>query len=87
MRTIHKTVLKLEDSQLVSLPKEAKILKVGEQYSKICIWYETDTNIEEKEDKTIIVVGTGHSIPQNAKKYLGTVFLNRGQFVFHVYEA
>lgn len=72
----------------IDMPKCAKILHVGEQFNEVCIWAEVDTD-NAMETRTFEVFGTGHQIPYDigaSRNYVGTVMLDGGSLVFHVYE-
>ena len=84
MKTIHKHILEVEPVQNITLPTGSKIILAKEQGTDICLWYETDTSIFDAEIIKIYVIGTGHSLPDEAKNYLGTAMLSN--LVFHVYE-
>ena len=69
------------------------ILCAGEQYGDIKIWAEVDTMIPDREYE-IIVVGTGWGVDVFSKdgtpifdthKYIGTVPLEGGRLIFHLY--
>jgi len=83
-KRIHKYILETTDSQVLSLPKGAGILKAAEQRDGICIWVEVDLKAE-LEDVEFRIFGTGHEVDIGAKygQYIDTVFL--GQYVWHVY--
>ena len=68
-----------------SIPKYAEFLSIQNQNNKIVLWYFVDT-LEEMEIKNFKYVLTGHEFTSNFKKYLGTVQLNDGTFVVHVFE-
>lgn len=72
----------------------AKLLCIGVQKQNrygnlkecICLWYEVD-DTEEKETKTILVVGTGQGeLPAHLGKYLGTAIFGQVRLVYHLYE-
>ncbi len=87
MKKIYKNVLEPIDKQTFHLQKGAKIITAREQFNNICIWFEFDTDIVEVEERTIFVVGTGNTMPQEAVNYLGTAQIHGGNLVFHVYES
>ena len=70
------------------LPKNAHVLHADEQYDGIHVWAEVDPNAET-EDRCFEVFGTGHPIHYDMgveRKYISTVKIQGGAFVFHVYE-
>lgn len=77
-----------EKSQILSMPKGAKILHVDEHYNSICIWAEVYPDRPE-EDRRFAIVGTGQFLMRDNEldiKYLGTVKQDGGELVWHVYE-
>ncbi|MCL2119892.1 MAG: hypothetical protein FWH27_15855 [Planctomycetaceae bacterium] len=67
---------------VVSMPKNARILKVGMQDGIPCLWATVDPNAE-RETREFSILGTGCIIP-NRWKYIGTMFDR--QHVWHVFE-
>lgn len=86
MQTIYKQVLVIEDRQKISLPHNAEILCAREQMGAICIWFLCNPNAPPSV-RIIRMFGTGHDIHPDTTKYLGTVFLEGDQLVFHVFEG
>lgn len=90
MRTIFKYQLKPEIGQphiSIVMPKGAQFRKAGMQYDEMFVWYEVDTNAKSSEEKTFLILETGHAIPDDKKwMFLETVFMSEGyQFVWHIY--
>lgn len=79
----------LERAQLQSLelPKGAEILTVQIQHNVPHLWAMVDENATETEGVHIAMHGTGHTVPQNPGKYLGTVQFYGGALVLHVFEV
>lgn len=70
----------------ILMPYGAEILKVWTQENDVCIWAKVDTSAK-KESRKFFVFGTGHDIPSNLNlKFIGTVFIDDGYLVFHVFE-
>lgn len=69
----------------IEMPVDAKVLFVAVQYDRPCLWAEVDVDapIETREFR---VYGTGHRLPDDPGRYLGTFIMNQGTLVFHVYE-
>ena len=82
------TILPGTDSIL--MPKGATILHVDEQFNKVCLWVEIDpTPALPKIERFFEVFGTGQRIYEDMgveRNYLGTVKLEAGALIFHVYE-
>ncbi len=85
MRTIWKYQLEVTDQQSVSMPRNAEILHVAAQHGVACLWAEVTPDTPE-EDRSILIVGTGHPIPIGDRRYIGTFQLSGGALVFHAYE-
>lgn len=82
MRTIWKYKLSWQPIQNIEVPKNAKFLKVDNQFDYITLWYEVESE-EKVTSIPIWIVGTGHEIPEEATKYLGTALV--GDYVWHIY--
>jgi len=70
------------------MPKGSVVLSVNSQRDDICIWAEVDDK-EKVEERVFEVFGTGHPIHVDMgieRKFIGTVLLDNGALVFHVYE-
>ncbi len=84
--TIWKRVLEHTDKQTVVLPRYSEILFAREQYDQICIWFKCDPEIKDTQEKTIYIVGTGYTLPEKARRHLGSASLFQGELIFHVFE-
>lgn len=83
MRVVYKYPLELQMVQTVQLPVGAEILSVLEK-DGIQLYAMVDPTVEEKEDKEILIFGTGHEIPNNINmKFIGTV--RDGYLVWHIF--
>lgn len=90
MKKVFKFVLPHQARPVVKMQKGAQILSVQIQMEQICIWALVDPSAE-MEDRSFSVIGTGHEIfdPHETGwdlKYLDSVQLQGGAFVFHVFE-
>lgn len=102
-RTIWKFPLLAADSQIVKMPKGAKILSVDVQYGNPHIWALVDPNASGR-DRLIFMHGTGHVFepPPRAAQlrrhpdedtsagsfdFVGTYMLLGGDLVFHVFDG
>lgn len=88
MNTIYKYILK-DPKNTISMPKGARIISVDEQRGDICAWAVLDTKQTIKEDKVIYVFGTGWETEKDLFNlgFLGTVKIDGGRYIFHVFEA
>ena len=76
----------LRPNSRVEMPIGAKVLTAHEQRDEICLWAEVDPSAK-KETRNFEVFGTGHAMPEGKRRYIGTVHMSGGAFVFHVFEA
>lgn len=86
MKTIHKFPLQVADSQEMKMPKDSTILTVQVQNGTPCLWALVDTD-KEAEERFIRIIGTGHPVPENVLRYIGTFQVLEGTFVGHVFEV
>jgi hypothetical protein len=88
MRTIHKHILQITDTQYVMLPEGSAILSVGEQRNALCVWYICDTDNPLNEQHWFSVYGTGNPVPGRLRDlgtFLGTVLTHDQQLVWHIF--
>ena len=76
--------------ETINIPIGGTILHVNNIDDNIFLWVEIDPNKEtETEERIIEVFGTGHNIYDDMgteRKYIGTVKLQEGALIFHIYE-
>ena len=86
---IYKYKLEPEDRQVLNLPKGAEILSVVEQRDEVVIYaFVEEDNISDTEPLTFIIRGTGHDAGNFKRQnytFLGTVKLEGGALMFHVF--
>ena len=86
MFTIWKYPLSPREVQDLSMPDGAEILTVQTQKEQVCLWAKVDPQAP-KVIRTFGVFGTGWEIVTTASmRYIGTVQLEDGDFVYHVFE-
>ena len=85
MRTIWKYLLEVTDRQTLNMPRTAKILHVGVQQGLACLWAEVTPGAAQ-EERTILIAGEGHALPDDNMRYIGTFQLSGGKLIFHAYE-
>lgn len=84
MRTVWKYPLAFSDKAIThSIPHNEVIVHVAMQDDVPTIWAIVDPG-EEREQRTFIVTGTGHLVPDDAS-YIGTVM--ERFFVWHIWET
>lgn len=87
MKRVYKYPLRVNDRQIVKLPKCAEILSVQIQRGDICLWALIDTSVKETNDVAIRIHGTGHDIEYDGNlRFIGTVQMLLGDIVFHIFE-
>lgn len=71
----------------VEMPKGAKILHTGFQNRELFLWALVDVSELETETRCFKSVATGGIIhTSEIKQFIGTVFENNAEFVWHVFE-
>ncbi len=84
--TIWKFPLRLTDIQTVDMPASAEVLSAGNQFETICLWARVDPTAATTP-RTFAIVGTGHAAPPpHEARFIGTVIMSSGAFVWHVFE-
>lgn len=83
---VFKYPLQVVDSQAIWLPDHAQILSVQMQGDQLQLWALVDERLTEKLHTEIIIVGTGHPVPE-VKEFIGTFQMLSGSLVFHVFEG
>lgn len=73
------------DDFTMALPRGAEVLTVGIQHGELQLWALVDTG-EILENRSFRVAGTGHAIYEPATRYISTIFIQRGDLVFHFFE-
>jgi hypothetical protein len=85
---VFKEVLKLDvfnQVQEVSM-RAGKIICAREQFDEPCIWYICEPESPMRTRKFILAM-TGRTLPNAGAIYVGTVLLNGGAFVLHIFEV
>lgn len=85
MTAIWKAVLKAADLQDVEAPEGAEFLTAREQHDNLCVWFKCDPD-RMVTRRRIRICGTGHELPVESARYIGTGFLHNSQLVMHVFE-
>lgn len=76
------------------MPASARVLSVAGERNpgemgelNLDVWAlvaPSDTNVVKREFR---IVGTGHPVPTDCGRFIGTVLTHRGALVWHVFEA
>lgn len=69
----------------IEMPKGAEIISVQNQGGNGVMWAICDTQAE-KEIRTFAIFGTGHNMPADGLKYVGTYLEQGGALVWHLFE-
>lgn len=86
MQKIFKYQLANHGVRHIEMPIDAVILSVREQNNIACLWALVDTSKQlENRVFDIYVTGEEITVPEQ-KRFIGTVLLNNGDFVVHVFE-
>jgi len=83
---IFKYSLDVNDYQTIRLPEKHEILSVQTQNNRPFMWIKVDASSNDCE-VLIITHGTGHTVDEKAKKFIGTYQLDDGFLVFHVFQG
>lgn len=87
MVTIYKYILPAHSSVVsLSMPEESTVLSIAEENNSISMWVQVDT-YKSRIDKEFVIALTGSELPAKAGKFLGTVLLDGGVFVAHVFST
>lgn len=79
----------LAAAPVLDMPTRARILTVAparDGEPDLELWAAVDPTAPP-EARHLRVVGTGHAVPRDAGRFLGTVTMRDGAFVWHVFEA
>jgi len=70
----------------LEIPELARILSVREQRGQIMLWalVEPDAPLRERR---IVIIGTGHDMPNGRLDFIETFFMANGDLVFHAFEV
>jgi hypothetical protein len=85
MRTIWKYRVPGQSHFTLALPKGAQVLSAALQHNDPHIWALVDAEAPP-EARKFCCLGTGWKIDETNLKFIGTVLLEGGTFVFHLFE-
>lgn len=91
MRLVHKHVVHVSSfaaafTQVLRIHEPGKLLHVDQQHGNISLWFEVDDELPKVERK-FQLFGTGHGPIGPHLSHRGTVPLDSGKLVLHVYEV
>ena len=85
-KTIWKFPLEITDEQSVEMPKGAQLLSVAMQGgSDCCLWALVDPS-DIRESRKVNIYGTGHPLPDDPGRHIGTFVMHDGLLVFHAFD-
>jgi hypothetical protein len=85
MKKVWKFELTQSDNK-ISLPFISQFLSVKVQNGAICLWaLVEDTN--HIVDRRVLLIGTGHPVPEDGVSYIDTVLLHDDSLVLHAFEV
>lgn len=88
--TIWRFALPITDRPTVKMPVGAAVLSVGPprgSADELDLWVTVDPAETMREHCQFLVVGTGHPLPDDAARFVGTVVTHGGTLVWHVFLA
>jgi len=88
MLTIHKYPLPIEDEPHIVMPKGAQILSAQVQRGAPVVWALVNPEEKRMSKHWFLVAGTGLPFPGDpeAARFVGTIQLEGGSLVFHVFD-
>ena len=87
MKTIWKYPFPVVDSFALTMPPGAEVVAVGVQSGSPCLWAIVDPALPDGADRHFICHGTGHSVSEDAGRYVGMFMLYDGSFIGHLFEG
>jgi hypothetical protein len=84
MKTIYKYELGMADSITIETDHVERWLSVDVQRGQPVVWAMVDTD-KARQRHTFCIRGTGHPMTGDEHGFLGTVLLDGGALVFHVF--
>lgn len=86
MKRIYKYALDLQDTITVRAPRVLRWLHCDVQHGHPVLWGEVDIETQEREH-VLVLRGTGHDMTGEEGRHIGTIMLQGGALVFHLFEA
>lgn len=77
---------KIDPQHAIEMPIGAEILNVQYQHDTALLWAIVDPGETRTEARHIEMFAAGRSMPPARRKYIGTIQIEGGRFVFHVFE-
>lgn len=83
---IWKFPLEIIDWQTIDMPASSEVISVHEQHGLVCIWAKVATGLPITK-RGVAIFGTGHALSGSAGKFIGTVLVDHGSLVLHVFDG
>lgn len=84
-KTIWKFPLEITDEQSIDMPRGAQLLNVAIQGAHCCLWAMVDPS-KIREGRKVNIYGTGHALPDDPGRYIGTFMISGDVLVFHAFD-
>jgi len=85
-KVVWKYPVPLGPSLSFKMPRGAEVLDVARQHGDVQLWALVDPG-EEMETRTFMWLGTGHVTDVPVTRHAGTIMVDDGAFVFHLFEV
>ena len=86
-QTIWKYNIRIDDVQIIEMPKTARLLSVQIQHKMVAIWVMVNPKLP-MVNRIIKMAGTGHDMSSRIMgDFLGTIQIENGALVFHVFDG
>lgn len=85
MNTIHKYALHLRNQTDIMMPENAVVLCTQVQYGIPCVWAMVNPE-SHLVQRSFVMYGTGHEIREPLGEFIGTIQMDEGALILHVFE-
>jgi hypothetical protein len=85
MSIVWKYSIPMQDEFDIEMPIGARPLYFGVQYGKMCLWALVEPG-RGRENVSFTLKGTGDQLTGFHTVHIGSVMLNNGEFVFHLFQ-
>ncbi len=86
MKVVWKYDVPIGPSLGINMPRGAEFLHVAEQHGRLQLWALVDPRAVP-EVRAFTWLGTGHETTVPLVRYIGSVLVDEGRFVFHLFET
>ncbi len=78
---------KLSSVVTLEMPRGAHVLSVAIQHGVVTLWARVGDGTAGTEQRNFRVCGTGHEVPADVGRFIGTVLTEDGGLVWHIWEC